>query len=147
MKEYYILDAFLPCLSLNLVSGLPQSGHQETSLPILIALPQLLHHLHSNSFLISLNLIDLYPSQKNNMAPANAATPRVVGTIICSRYFLASKNLNSSYQKSNRYKEITHFSLPLKAKFIALQLLFFSSLYIKSKPSNAMTDPIGIFRP
>ena len=75
MKECYILDAFLPCLSLNLVSGLPQSGHQEASLPTLMALSQLLHHLSSNSFLIFLNLIDLYPIQKNNMAPINAATP------------------------------------------------------------------------
>ena len=75
MKECYILDAFLPYLSLNLVSGLPQSGHQEVSLLILMALPQLLHHLYSNSFLIFLNLIDLYPSQKNNMVPTNAATP------------------------------------------------------------------------
>ncbi|WP_460169719.1 hypothetical protein [Campylobacter concisus] len=75
MKERYILDAFLPCLSLNLVSDLPQSGHQEASLPTLMALSQLLHHLYSNSFLIFLILRDLYPSQKNNMAPTNATTP------------------------------------------------------------------------
>jgi len=76
MRYHYILGPFLSCLSLNLVSGLPQSGRQETPLPTLIALLQSQHHLSSNSFLLFLNSIDLYPSQKNNMDPTNAATPK-----------------------------------------------------------------------